>query len=119
MLGNSNQIVFVDKYRLKHVFSELLDNALKFSEKDIEVYYEVADKIIVQVKDFGIGISTKEQQYIFENFTRLESPDRIYRGTGLGLSIANQIIQNHNGTLSVDSEPDKGSVFTVTLPFYD
>jgi signal transduction histidine kinase len=72
---------------------------------------------VVSVTDYGIGINKSEQQKIFERFYRVEGRNELtYPGFGIGLFIANEIIQRHNGTIRVESEKDKKTVFTFTLP---
>jgi signal transduction histidine kinase len=72
---------------------------------------------IIKVRDYGIGIDKKDQSRIFERFYRVEGKsEQTYPGFGIGLFIAAEIIQRHNGAISVESEKGKGAVFTITLP---
>ena len=111
-----------DRDRIGQVLTNLLANAIKYSPKSdkIEVsLYKATDKdISVSIKDYGIGINHDEQSMIFERFYRaMGKEEQSFPGFGIGLFIANDIIQKHNGTMTVNSEKDKGSTFTFTIPF--
>jgi two-component system phosphate regulon sensor histidine kinase PhoR len=74
------------------------------------------DKVLVSVRDHGIGISNETRPRIFDRFYHLDrSGDELYEGIGLGLAITRQVIEQHQGSLDVASEPGKGSTFTITL----
>jgi signal transduction histidine kinase len=106
-----------DRMRLETVVANLLSNAVKFGEgQPIEVV--VADKsrvAEVRVRDHGIGITPEVQARIFEKFERAV-PAEHYGGLGLGLWIARQIVEAHAGSITVASEPGRGSTFVVRLP---
>ncbi|MGV8025140.1 MAG: ATP-binding protein [Anaerolineaceae bacterium] len=110
-----------DGDRLAQVFSNLIDNALKYtaSSGKVEISARIDEKnILICVKDSGIGISKSEREKIFERFYQIDT-SRKYgkkKGFGLGLSIAREIIQSHHGTIWVESRPDEGSSFFVKLP---
>ena len=106
-----------DRFRIEQVVSNLLTNALKYGRgKPVEVETaEDAGFAVVRVRDFGIGIDLVDQRRIFERFERAVS-DRHYGGLGLGLWIARQIVEASGGTITVQSEPERGSRFTVRLP---
>jgi len=109
----------VDIDGITEVFTNLLSNALKFTEKGrIEIgVSEKADLIECYVKDSGIGISKENQPKLFSKFKQFGKPvTEEEKGTGLGLFIVKEILRRHNGTLSVSSEPGKGTTFTFTLP---
>jgi signal transduction histidine kinase len=113
-------IVDIDAPRLRIALQNLIGNALKYSPKQdhpVEVSLEIkSGKIIVAVKDFGIGISEKDQAEIFEPFYRAgESRDRETGGYGLGLSLAKKIVVAHGGVLKVQSEIGKGTTFRLEL----
>jgi two-component system phosphate regulon sensor histidine kinase PhoR len=97
----------------------LVDNAIKFSPKggDVEIRLtESGDKVMVVVEDHGIGISKENMPSIFNRYYRLDKhEDDLFGGIGLGLAITRQVIEQHQGSLDVTSEPRKGSVFTITL----
>lgn len=109
-----------DPDRLTQVLTNLIDNAIKFSHKNGEVFIEAKegkDVIEVSVADSGIGISPKNFNRIFNKFQKVENGvSSKLRGTGLGLPISKEIIQLHGGKIWVESEMGKGSKFTFTLP---
>ncbi|MEA5602002.1 scytonemin biosynthesis sensor histidine kinase [Nostoc sp. UHCC 0252] len=108
----------IDKKLLEPILNNLLDNAIKYSHSgmtvDLELYCE-NEQVIFQIKDRGIGISAQDQQRIFEPFYRGSNIDHI-PGTGLGLSILKTLVDLHHGQVSVESQVDIGSTFTVMLP---
>ncbi|MBW1744014.1 MAG: HAMP domain-containing histidine kinase [Deltaproteobacteria bacterium] len=111
-------IIDADAKRLRRVFANLLDNALKFSQDKGTVTIAIQERendITVKVTDQGVGIDAKDVQYIFEPFSR--GQDRGEKeGFGLGLAIVKTIVKGHGGNVFVESEPGKGSVFSVVLP---
>ncbi len=115
--------VHIDVNKFKQVFVNLLSNALKFTDSHGTVIVKLFRsnlQAVVQVKDTGIGIDKKDLPFIFERFYRAEqSRSRKTGGAGLGLAIVEQIIETHGGTIQVESEPAKGTVFTLSLPMID
>lgn len=108
-----------DETSLERAITGLVDNAIKFSRVNGTVDIRFADlgnHVSVSVVDYGIGIDPQIRPRIFDRFFHLEkSGDEIYDGLGIGLSITRQVIQQHRGNLDVDSEPGKGSTFTISL----
>jgi two-component system phosphate regulon sensor histidine kinase PhoR len=112
-------MVIGDKVRLQQLFTNLIDNAIKYtSEGSIHVTLKKSkDDILVNVQDTGIGIPSEEQEKIFKRFYRVDkSRSKETGGIGLGLSIAEWIVQAHHGKIEVNSELNKGSTFSVHLP---
>jgi signal transduction histidine kinase len=115
--------VYADGDRLKQVFLNLTNNAIKATQAGGKVTVTLRssnNQAIVRVIDTGIGIAPADQQRIFDRFYRVErsrTRSRLYGGgTGLGLAIALTIIRAHKGTIELESELNKGSTFTVRLP---
>lgn len=114
-----------DPTRLSQVITNLVHNAIKFTQKGsvlvgIEVMEqnESAVTLRIYVKDTGIGISPEDQKIIFERFTQADSStSRGFGGTGLGLAISKKILELQNSSLSLISEPDKGSTFYFIKTF--
>jgi signal transduction histidine kinase len=108
-----------DAKSLERALTALVDNAIKFSPKggDVEIRLSSkGDNVFVAVEDHGIGIPKENLPRIFDRFYHLErSGDNLFGGIGLGLSITRQVIEQHQGSLDVLSEPGKGSTFTLTL----
>ena len=118
--------VIGDPLRLRQILTNLIGNAIKFTEKGEIVLAVKATapinpaakevEVIFSVADTGIGISVDQLAHIFEKFTQADaSTSRKYGGTGLGLTITRHFVELMGGTLSVQSEPGKGSVFSFTL----
>ena len=112
--------LIIDQERIKQVFVNLLNNAIKFSyDRSIVTIFvrKTGNFVLFEVQDFGRGIPKDKQDKIFEIFyqTDLER-DRKFGGVGLGLAISRGIILSHGGNIWVESEPGKGSNFRLTLP---
>ncbi|MBI3150545.1 MAG: cyclic nucleotide-binding domain-containing protein [Chloroflexi bacterium] len=112
-------VVQGDAQSLERAVTALVDNAIKFSAPEgmVEIRISKKDnKVGIAVEDHGIGIDPMIRPRIFDRFVHLErSGDELYSGLGIGLSITRQVIQQHKGTLDVESQPGKGSKFTITL----
>ena len=106
-----------DRLRIEQIVSNLLSNAMKYGRgKPIEVSLTSNEHAArLSVRDWGIGIPVEEQARIFERFERAVSA-RIYTGFGLGLWIVRQIVDAMGGSIHVQSQPGRGSLFTVTIP---
>jgi signal transduction histidine kinase len=123
ILPQSPVLVNADSDRLKQVFLNLANNAIKATQAGGKVTVTVrssGDQAIIRVIDTGIGIAPADQQRIFDRFYRVErsrTRSRLYGGgSGLGLAIALTIIKAHGGSIDLESELNKGSTFTVRLP---
>ena len=107
-----------DEKLLRHVFVNLLSNALKYSPGGGEVRFEVrrqGEDVVFRVRDQGIGIPADELPHLFASFHRASNVGEI-QGTGLGLAIAKNAVDMHDGTIDVESVLGQGTTFTVTLP---
>jgi signal transduction histidine kinase len=108
-----------DRERLRQVLANLIDNAVKYSPdgEEVRVTARPEDGLVrIAVSDHGPGIARDQQRLIFEKFGRAEVPGGSKPGTGLGLFIARSIAEAHGGSLEVQSRPDAGAIFTLTLP---
>ena len=107
-------------FHLTNVLVNILENSIKYSEGApiIDVYTESTNKFfIIKIKDEGIGMSKNVQKHVFDKFYR-EQRGNIHdvKGHGLGLAYVKEIVDKHHGTVFVESEKGKGSIFTVKLP---
>ena len=111
--------IYGNRLMLERVFINLFTNAMKFTETMISVSLKkINKKVILQIKDDGIGISKTDQKYIWNRFfqtSNSRNKDK-NKGSGLGLSMVNRIIQLHSGTIELESELDKGSCFIIKFP---
>ena len=109
-----------DEIRIRQILLNIINNAIKYTEKgsvDVKISFD-RDKSVLNavVKDTGIGIKAEDKERLFDSFQRLdETRNRNIEGTGLGLNISRQLAQMMDGTIEVESEYGKGSVFTVKL----
>lgn len=113
-----NALVYADKYLIENVMHNLMENAVKYSDKEanVEVYIKQDEHFtIISVSDHGVGIDKKYQKKIFEQFYRIPATHH-KSGYGIGLAMVKYAIKAHGGTIKVVSEPGKGSTFTFTLP---
>jgi signal transduction histidine kinase len=111
-------IIYADEKRLRRVFTNLLDNAVKFSQAEgtiTIVAHETAREVMVQIIDHGVGIAADELPYIFDLFHRGRGSDK-HEGYGIGLATVKAIVEGHGGRIQVASELGRGSVFSVFLP---
>lgn len=114
--------VIINPDKIKQVFINIIDNAIKFTGlmKKGTVRIEARDEskhLRINIIDTGIGIEEKHLDKIFERFYRIkEGPSAELGGTGLGLAITKEIVEEHKGTITAESQPGKGSKFSITLP---
>jgi signal transduction histidine kinase len=111
-------IIEADAGRLRRVFTNLLDNAIKFSKETGTIFLEaqaVDRHLVVKVGDEGIGIDPEEIPFIFDLFHRARKGEK-REGYGIGLATVKAIVESHGGRVEVDSELGKGSIFTIYLP---
>jgi len=116
---NINTIISVDKEKMKQVFENIMSNAVKYSSdnKEIHISTEIIEpNYLIIIEDEGIGMSKLESSRIFENFYRADQSSTGIEGTGLGMGIAKSIVENHHGKIYVESEINKGTKVTISLP---
>lgn len=119
-LSESDALIMTDSTKLTQVLLNLLNNALKFTEKgDINVLLQIKEKFLqFSVADTGIGISEEHQTRIFERFYQVQgSSSRIYEGTGLGLAISKAYVELMGGSIWLSSKPGTGTTFYFTVPY--
>ncbi|HEY1040887.1 MAG TPA: HAMP domain-containing sensor histidine kinase, partial [Bacteroidia bacterium] len=112
--------IFADKVHITNIVFNLMDNAIKYSKEIPEITItteNVTNGIIFSVKDAGMGISKDNLKRIFDQFYRIPTGNvHNIKGFGLGLSYVKAIVEKHGGTISVESELNKGTTFKVYLP---
>ena len=112
--------IYADPVKFKQIMYNLLSNAIKFTPESGSITIDTSlesDKFLISVTDTGIGISSEDQLYLFDEFKQVDtSYARQYEGTGLGLALTKRIVAMHGGDIWVESEIGKGSKFSFTLP---
>jgi K+-sensing histidine kinase KdpD len=111
--------VMVDGHRIGEVFTNLVENAVKYSPEASEIKIEVVlheREILAQVKDAGVGIPEEYQPMVFDRFNQLASKNGHRKGSGLGLCICRGIVESHGGKIWVESQPGKGATFSFSIP---
>lgn len=121
VIFESNQpsvTVELDKNSISAMLTNLISNALKYSDSDTKVSISLSwhgSSVSIEVEDRGIGMDNEELKHIFEPFYRASNVGNL-QGTGLGLNIVKEVVERHNGKISVTSQQNVGSKFTVELP---
>jgi two-component system sensor histidine kinase/response regulator len=108
-----------DEGTLVEVVVNILGNAIKYTRTGGCINLNIkedSDHLVISVADNGIGISKEDMPFIFEDFYVGQTGERVEKSSGLGLAISRRIVEAHNGTICVESEPGKGSTFTIHLP---
>lgn len=119
-------VVYADARQMELLFEQLIDNAVKFRHPERALHLCIEGELqpsnngdssfaVITVADNGIGFDEKYLDRVFTPFQRLHHREG-YEGTGIGLALCRRIVEHHHGTITVRSTPDKGTVFTVTLP---
>ncbi|MEW9500649.1 two-component system histidine kinase PnpS [Jeotgalibacillus marinus] len=120
LLGSDQSFIEGDQDRLKQVFINLVSNAMTYSQPNGEIrvlLQDEEDRVLIRVEDDGIGMDEQEIPRIFERFYRVDKArSRNSGGTGLGLAIVKHIIEVHAGEITVESTPDEGTAFDISLP---
>ena len=120
VMNTASSAVLVDRDAIHQVFTNLIDNALKYGDQGGKVLVgacESEEGVQFYVRDFGSGISSEHLPRLFERFYRVDKARSLESGgTGLGLAIAKHVVRAHSGTIHVESELNHGSTFCFTLP---
>ena len=114
-----------DEMRVRQILTNLVSNAIKFTDAgSVEILADLVEceadtsTVCIKVKDTGIGIERERQRKLFQPFVQVDSSiSRKFGGTGLGLSISKSFVDLMGGTIAVESLPEQGSTFVVTIPF--
>lgn len=118
--NKEEDIVLFDPDIIERTMLNLLSNAVKFNKKYGNIYVNLCtkeDKIIISVKDEGIGIPKEKANCIFERFEQVQSKDRIEKqGSGIGLYLVKSLVTLHGGSIKVNSKVNQGSEFIVVIP---
>ncbi len=112
-------LVMADPEKVIQILTHLIHNAIKFTSSGgkISIFSRVKDDVLeISVRDTGVGISKKEQLIIFEQYKQAGKTREVGGGIGLGLPVVNLLVKAHGGTIKVESEENKGSCFSFTLP---
>jgi len=119
-IGSPIPLLMVDRTALSQAVANLIDNAIKYSgdSRKISVSASVEEQVLaIAVQDFGVGIKKEDIPRLFERFYRGgDELTRAVKGSGLGLTLVKEIVEAHRGKVYVESEPGKGSVFSIRLP---
>lgn len=118
-ISDDEIIIFADEERIKQVFENILDNAIKFNKKDgrITVFVQSLYKEVeIIISDTGVGIPQKDLPFIYQKFYRVERPNTETQGTGLGLSIAKQVVDLHKGLINIKSDVNQGTTVIIKFP---
>jgi signal transduction histidine kinase len=119
-VGDPAPVARADREKVRQVLLNLLSNAVKFTDAPGRVEVACAadgDRVLVQVRDTGIGIAAEELERVFEPFVQVNaSLTRTHEGTGLGLAISRDLARGMGGDLTAESAPGAGSTFTLVLP---
>jgi signal transduction histidine kinase len=118
--GLAKKTVYGDKDRIGQVITNFLSNAIKYAPDTTEILVKTSatnQHVTLSVQDFGLGIATEKQRYVFERFYRVAgATERTSPGLGIGLYVSREIIKRQDGSIWVKSEKGKGSTFGFTLP---
>jgi two-component system CheB/CheR fusion protein len=118
-LPDTDVVITADGAKIEQVIINFLTNAIKYSpgadHVSLWVRKEVG-RVVVAVRDWGIGIAPQHLEYIFHRYYRVDSSAHVIGGLGIGLYISKEIVERHGGDIWVESEPGKGSVFYFSLP---
>jgi len=113
-------LVFIDTILMENVLTNLIENAVKYSEKETSITLrgiEQSGEVVIDVLDEGGGIDPDDLEAVFDKFYRVKSRDRVVAGTGLGLAICKGIVEAHDGTITaMNRSPHHGTRMRITIP---
>jgi PAS domain S-box-containing protein len=115
----SQRIAWMDERMLRSIVTNLVDNAIKYSPDDSQIYFTLAaesGQAIFQIQDQGIGICQEEEEQVYQAFQRGENVGDV-TGTGLGLAVVKKCVELHGGSIKLESKLGVGTTFTVTIPW--
>jgi len=119
-LRATNDMALIDEVHFTNVIFNLMDNALKYSDKSLLLTIETwneKENLFISIEDNGIGISKDDLKRIFEKFYRVSTGNlHNVKGFGLGLAYVKKIVSEHKGSIKVESEINIGTKFTITIP---
>jgi two-component system phosphate regulon sensor histidine kinase PhoR len=120
-LDAGKSVIMGDRTHLVNAFCNLVDNAIKYSAKEPAIAINTFNNdqyVVMQITDKGIGIEEKFHSRVFDKFFRVPTGNlHDVKGFGLGLAYVKKIIELHHGTIELESEKEKGTTFTITLPY--
>jgi PAS domain S-box-containing protein len=119
-LSDSDALILADRTKLTQILSNLISNALKFTDKgSVKVLYKLHDNFLeFSVADTGIGIPQPYHEKVFDRFYQIQNNvSKLYEGTGLGLAISKAYVEHLRGSMWLTSEPGKGTTFSFTIPY--
>lgn len=117
-IGEPLRPVAADSLSLSEVFVNIIGNAIKYSPDNTKVFVKAEEKgneVRITIRDQGIGIAPDDLPHVFDGFYRGKSGEAA-SGHGIGLAVSRRIVEAHDGSITVESEPGKGTTFTVSLP---
>lgn len=119
--SKKNLIARLDEDKFQQILTNLIDNAAKYSQKDIIISTGIQnDSVIIKVQDFGVGIKAEDFNKIFKKFSRLENHlTSKTQGNGLGLYITKELVTKMGGKISFESKENEGTTFKVEFPIYN
>lgn len=114
------KVIACDPDQIERIILNLLSNAVKFTPSGGNIWvnlYNVGNKVVITVKDNGVGIPKDKQKFIFNRFQQVENLfNRHHEGSGIGLALVKSLVEKHGGKISVKSKVGKGSIFIIKLP---
>ena len=120
LTGSASVFIHADRLHLETALHNIIDNAIKYSGSSVEIALELTEngrEAILRIRDNGMGIPSQYIHHIYEKFFRVPQGDvQAVKGFGLGLYYVSQIIKKHGGTIAVQSAPEAGTTFIITLP---